>query len=134
VKQASLLVATFWSFTMAFTAAAYAEERVLTPNELNAHPDRYDGQAVRVPGWLSLQFEDYGLWGSKKAHDTRRTSAPPWPPSCVSVDSYVAGKVEKLVSRPAVVKGIFRKQFFHPGTISNGACNVTGLEVTKITE
>jgi len=132
VRHTTLLVTTSWLLTTVLGVTAYAQDIVLTPSELNAHADRYDGKTVRVRGWLSLYFEDYGLWDSKKAHDTERTSAPPWPPSCVSVDSYVAGKVKKPASQSALVDGIFRKQFLPPNTISNGVCNNTGLQVTRV--
>src|SRR3954469_7479929 len=109
-----------------------AKVPTLTPSELNAHPDQYDGKAVHVGGWLSLYFEDYGLWDSRRAHDTERSWAPPWPMSCVSVTPDVMAKVQKPLSRPAMVDGIFRKHILPSNVISNGICNDTGLEVTNI--
>jgi hypothetical protein len=131
---------------MSIGVASGSEAPIVTPSELNAHADEYDGKAVRVRGWLVLQFEDVGLWDSKEAHNSPHEGGDVaavrkmdgislnWPPTCVSVSGKFLNEMEKLESYPAIVDGVFRRHIYPPNVISNQVCNDTGLEVSKISK
>lgn len=107
----------------------------LTPAELNAHADQYDGKEVWVSGWLVYQFEDIGIWDSKSAHDesvslTLNSRTPHYPPSCISYSGPSLG--EHFSNRAVLLRGIFRKEILPPNVFSNGICNRSGLEVESL--
>jgi hypothetical protein len=117
-----------WASVLAvLLLAGCAETPTLTPGELNMHADQYDGKHVRVRGWLVYQFEDIGLWDSKEAYGRGFRLDPG---TCVSILGF---DPPRRVSEPAVVEGVFRKQILPPNLSSNGLCNDTGLEVSKVT-
>jgi hypothetical protein len=127
-----------------WSGASQAETPLLTPSELNAHVDQYDGQMVRVRGWFVFQFEDIGLWDTAHAHDAPHEGGDravslkvsrasfTWPASCVSVTGVVIDQLKRNDSYPAIIEGTFRKHILPPDVVSNGVCNDTGLEVAKI--
>ena len=64
---------------------------VVTPSELNAHPDRYDGKTVTVRGYFLWDTELFAIVDSKAAAENRNG-----PPSeCIGYDSALDLK-EKL--------------------------------------
>jgi hypothetical protein len=118
-----------------------AEKPTLTPSQLNARAGEFDGKEVKVRGWLVFQFEDIGIWDSKMAHDLPHVAgdeavsltvdgrSPVWPSNCISYSGPDLGG--RSFSRAVVLSGIFRKKILPSGTISNGICNDSGLEVQR---
>jgi len=133
-------------FLAALGPTACAEVPTVSPSELNAHADQYDGKTVHVRGWLVLQFEDVGLWDSKDAHDRPHNGGDRaallqmqgasliWPATCVSVTGEFLHELRRFQSEPATVEGVFRKHIFPPDVVSNQVCNDSGLEIAKITK
>lgn len=97
-----------------------ADYQLLTPSELNAHAEQYDGKEVQVRGWLVYKFEDIGLWDSKAAHDRPHDGGDQavslalsgrgsvWPASCISIPDFNSSK---HLSEPVIIDGIFPKAY-----------------------
>jgi hypothetical protein len=114
----------------AIIVSGCAEYPALTPSELNARAEQYDGKEVRVRGWMVHQFENIGLWDSKAAYDgaSNSSSVPfAWPTTCMSL----SGLDGPRISEEVIVEGVFRKHILPPNVVSNGVCNDTGLEVAR---
>ena len=101
----------------------------LTPSELNAHPEQYDGKEISVIGYLVYEFEDVGIWDSPSAYKNRytnRTSAIN-PQGCVSYSGPELGR--EYEDQFVILRGVFRKNILPPGFISDANCNDSGVEV-----
>ena len=103
-----------------------ASEPALTPSELNAHADQYNGKKVRARGWLVVSFEEYALWDSKEAYG--RPSAPgQFPNECVS---YLGPINHRTSGKVAILEGTFWRDFATSlNVIDLGTCNISGLDV-----
>lgn len=100
-------------------------EDPLTPAQLNASWEEYQGRRVRVQGWMRADFENYGLWQSEEANAEGDFAS-----NCVSLmvpESLEAGRFNK---RYVLVEGIFLQRL--PSNIVHlGGCNVTTLQLLE---
>ena len=119
--------------TAVLALSGCAAQPALTPSELNAHADLYNGKQVHVRAWLVYQFENIGLWDSQSAYEKAPGGDNSTPSICVSYLGPDLGK--HYVSRMVVLTGTFRKDLDHDPNhpdqiiVSNGWCNNSGLEI-----
>jgi hypothetical protein len=59
-------------------ANVHAETRVVPMNELIAEPQRFDGQTIRVVGFLRLEFEKNGLFLMREDYNNTVTEHALW--------------------------------------------------------
>ncbi len=95
----------------------------LTPSELNAHADQYDGKKVRVCGWVVIQFEEYWISDSQASSESKDSKAS----ECVS---YLGPIRDRTRGRMEILYGTFWKDFGRSlDVVDLGACNLSGLDV-----
>ena len=114
-----LLVATLLSSCASTTRVA----GTVTPAELNASPDVYDGTTVTVYGYMRSEFENRAIWQSK---DSR--SSGNWQQDCVSLLIPEAMDTSSFNGAYVVVRGRFLRRL-PPNVVSLGSCNITTLEL-----
>lgn len=97
----------------------------LTPAQLNASKIEYDGKRVKVHGWMRSEFENRGLWQSKKANGRGTYSQ-----DCVSLLIPKSMSTEQYNKHYVEVEGIFIRQL--PRNIVDlGGCNLTSLQLVE---
>lgn len=97
----------------------------ITPAQLNASKAEYNGKRVKVRGWMRSEFENYGLWQSKKANG-RGTYFK----DCVSLLIPESMNTEQYNKHYVEVEGIFVERLPR-NVVHLGGCNVTTLQLIE---
>jgi hypothetical protein len=109
----------------ALALSGCASEPILSPSELNAHADQYNGKRVKVHGWVVLRFEEYSIWDSKLAYDRPFNVSNMG--ACVS---YLGPLGHETRGEMRTLTGTFWKDFGGSlDVIMLGACNFSGLDL-----
>ena len=106
-------------------SAPKVPEGVLTPAQLNASRSQYNGQKVKVQGWMRSEFENYGLWESRKANQ-RQTFVK----DCVSLMIPESMSTGRFNRRYVQVEGIFLERL-PQNVVQLGGCNITKLQLIE---
>jgi len=93
---------------------------------LLAAPDRYDGRAVAVSGFVSLKFEDEALYLHREDWQRGLTRNAVW----LSMNSNLRSTAKKFDRRYATVKGVFSSVQSGHGGLFGGTVTVDTLETT----
>lgn len=96
----------------------------LTPSILNADKGKYDGQVVKVVGWMRSETEMYGLWESKSAN--REGS---YAKNCVSLRIPAAMDTTQFNKKYVEIEATFVSKL-PADVIRLGACNTTTLQLS----
>ena len=108
-------------------AGPVAEPPVLTVDEVLARAEELDGKTVRLAGWASIGFEDYGLWASREAR-----VANDWR-QCVSLLNQYKDRSRNaaLNGRMVTLTGVVDADIYHREdgqvVVLLGRCNRTGI-------
>lgn len=114
------------AFCMYISCAYGNEPSVVTPTQLNAHPDLYDHAYVRVRGYVVVEFEKRFLVEDAASYES-------WTGDhvCVSLIGYANPLTIPGVEnrKMQVVTGVFIKDIYRERVLYMGACNRTGLDL-----
>lgn len=106
---------------MLHTAGADSQNEVLTPSEIAANPDQFDGKHVRVKGYVVIAPHARNIFDSKNGH--RKPDG-----TCLGLygsESFV----HTLRKKMEIVSGVFRKALCGPDDICLYWCSSSGIEV-----
>jgi len=95
----------------------------VAPSKLNELRDSYDGQRVRVRGWMRSAFENYAIWDSEDSAKKGKFST-----HCVALGIPDSMDTSGLDKKFVEMEGIFLKEL-PLGVIQLGACNYTVLNL-----
>ncbi|WP_163843379.1 hypothetical protein [Pseudoxanthomonas sacheonensis] len=95
----------------------------LTPSILNADKEKYDGQVVKVVGWMRSESEMYGLWESKSANKEGSYAK-----NCVSLRIPTSMDTAQFNKRYVEIEATFISKL-PADVIRLGACNTTTLQL-----
>lgn len=96
---------------------------------LLSEPDAYDGQQIKLSGFLILESEARQLWSSKSASEKGSGRS-----DCLTLtntDEFF-GRTTNM-HRNVTVTGVFRKNITPPGVVDLGSCNERGVELISVT-
>ena len=106
-------------------------ERLLTPYDLNARPAAYEGQIVRVAGWLEYGSERRYLIVIRRNGNASSDSAAPGDCTSVEVRESLRQRATELNGRNVVVSGTFRSNLAGERVVL-GFCTLAGILVARI--
>lgn len=107
---------------MIYTAGADSQNEVLTPGELVANPDKFDGKHVRVRGYVVIGPHVRDIFDSKNGH--REPNG-----ACLGLDGS-ASFINPYRQKVEIVSGIFRKTLCGPDGICLYWCGTSGIQVS----
>lgn len=103
-------------------AASFAgSDAVLKPSELAANPDKYDGQHVRIQGYVVIKPEGRNIFDSKEGYENPKGA-------CLAVDGPEV-IFDDFHSRVEVLSGIFRRELCRKNEVCRFWCNDSGIEL-----
>jgi hypothetical protein len=131
MKTTSAFLALLASLTMGCTHTAPAQERALTPSNLNLNPEKYSGQEVIVQGYLTLGPEAHNIYESeslKREFEKRWDTDDGFDPKayvkyCLTIANpdFLYSRKGEIAGKTIVVKGRFIEKYLD-GRIDLGAC------------
>lgn len=107
------------------TSPSGAMSEQVTVADLNAHPEKFDGKRVTVPGWVVIGHEARYLTATKHAsRDMDRET-------CISVinGAGLDTRERDLHGKHVLLSGIFREDVFRDSIVRLGLCNKTALDL-----
>lgn len=132
ITVVALLAMSIGSVACAGEHSGVTQRRIVTPSELNAHADHYNGKYVYVRGWVVIGFEEFHIWDSKLAHDQPWPGHGKMPNECIS---YLGNISDRTSGRMETLYGRFWKNFAKSLNVYDlGTCNWSGLEVLRRTQ
>lgn len=125
------------SLIAACIAAACASESpvhhavgdTILPSSAITDRSSLDGKIIEISGYLVAEFEDRGLWDSKRYHKKYESRN-----HCVSllIPKNMLEEVSAISGKIVVIKGKFVSDLGRRGTVVLGACNNSAIEVQEI--
>jgi hypothetical protein len=120
-----------WTFALLASCTHPAERSLpvngsMLPSGVIQNHESLNGQDVRLSGYLVVEFEDRGIWDSKKSRDKSDGLS-----RCVSllIPRNVLADMERLSKTHVVIEGRIVSDFRSRGTAILGACNFVAIEV-----
>jgi len=117
----------FASCTSAGGSLPDQDPAALTPSQLNASPQRYDGRVIKVRGFLLDETEDFAIWDQQSDIADKNVGLS----HCISVlyPAEMKTAVHRLNRRFVEVSGTFDKDVVRDGIIRLGLCNRSAIRL-----
>lgn len=118
-------------FMLLMVACALLPQYVLTPSQVQERIQFFDGQEVRVQGYLVFEHHQYAIWDAKSVMETYLSRLEEFENDpCLNIDVSKAGYkvLQKANHKKVVVSGVIQNDIFK-GEVAFGSCTVPGIYV-----
>jgi hypothetical protein len=116
-----MVLAVLVCVTVAHAEPAFCQDKLVTPSEIAADPDKFDGKHVRVRGYVVITPHSRNIFDSKQGFKDPQGA-------CLGLygsKSFVLPARKRM----EIVSGIYRKVLCGPNDICLYWCNSSGIEV-----
>jgi len=116
-----MVLAALACVTVLQSVAANCQDGVVTPSDISANPDKFDGKHVRVRGYVVITSHSRNIFDSKQGSKDSRGV-------CLGLygsKSFVVPARKKM----EIVSGTYRKVLCGPNDVCLYWCSASGIEV-----